>query len=175
MAGMLLPSGNDAAEALAGTHRGGRRAFYRAMNRVAARIGATDTVARNASGLTADGAHSSARDLVLFLRAALRTPVVKTVLSQESATIATVSGKGAHTVWRGTGYVNRYGDALGKSGWTTPAQNTLVVATEMDGRRIAVATLGAPDGYITPGTRALTEWAVANMDALIPVGWLPPA
>lgn len=175
MAGMLLPSGNDAAEALAGAHPRGRRAFYAAMNRVAARLGATDTVARNASGLTADGAHSSARDLVLFLRAALATPVVKGVLAKRSATIATVAGKGAHTVWRGTGYVNRYPDSLGKSGWTTPARNTLVVATEIEGRRIAVATLGAPDGYITPNARALTEWAVANMDSLIPVGRLPAA
>ena len=34
-------------------------------------LGASDTVARNASGLTAEGSHSSARDLVLLLRAAL--------------------------------------------------------------------------------------------------------
>ena len=173
MAGMLLPSGNDAAEALAGAHPRGRHAFYRAMNRNADRLGATDTVARNASGLTASGSHSSARDLVLFLRAALDRDTVRGVLERRSATIATVAGRYRHRVWRGTDYVNRYAGSLGKSGWTTPAQNTLVVATEMGDHTIAVASLGAPSGYSTSGARALTEWAAANFDGLRAVGRLP--
>ena len=173
MAGMLLPSGNDAAEALAGAHPRGRHAFYRAMNRNAERLGATDTVARNASGLTAAGSHSSARDLVLFLRAALARDTVRGVLERRSATIATVAGRYRHRVWRGTDYVNEYAGSLGKSGWTTPAKNTLVVATEMGEHTIAVASLGAPSGYSTSGARALTEWAAANVEGLRAVGRLP--
>lgn len=173
MAGMLLPSGNDAAEALAGSHPRGRYAFYRAMNRTARRLGATDTVARNASGLTAAGSHSSARDLVILLRAAMARKAVADVLAMPSAEIATVRGKGRHTVWRGTDYVNMYTGSLGKSGYTTPAKNTLVVATEIDGHRLAVATLGAPGGYSTSGARRLTLWANRNFSALRAVGGLP--
>lgn len=173
MAGMLLPSGNDAAEALAGSHPRGRFAFYAAMNRVARRLGAGDTVARNASGLTAAGSHSSARDLVILLRAALDTPSVVRVLGMRSAEIATVRGKHRHTVWRGTDYVNRYPGSLGKSGWTTPAKNTLVVVTEVGGHRIAVATMGAPDGHSTKGARRLTLWAGTNFAGLLAVGRLP--
>lgn len=173
LAAMLLPSGNDAAEAVAGSHPRGRHAFYRAMNRVAARLGATDTVARNASGLTAAGSHSSARDLVVLLRAALRSDTVARILAMPSARVATVSGRYPHTVWRSTDYVNRYPGSLGKSGWTTPAQNTLAVATEIDGHRIGVATLGAPSGFSTSGARALTEWASANFEGLKAVGRIP--
>ena len=173
LAGMLLPSGNDAAEAVAGSHPRGHAAFYRAMNRLALRLGATDTVARNASGLTAAGSHSSARDLVILLRAALRDETVAGILAMPSATVATVDGRHRRTVWRSTDYVNKYRDSLGKSGWTTPAQNTLVVSTPIDGHEIAVATLGAPSGYSTSGARALTEWAAANFDGLQPVGRLP--
>ncbi|HLN78730.1 MAG TPA: serine hydrolase [Nocardioidaceae bacterium] len=173
LAGMLLPSGNDAAEAVAGSHPGGRRAFYRAMNDLARELGALDTVAKNASGLTAAGSHSSARDLVILLRAAIAEPTIHRILAKRSATIATVSGRARHTVWRGTDYVNRYPNSLGKSGWTTPAQNTLAVMTEIDGHRIAVASLGAPGGYSTSGARALTEWANANFDGLNAVGRLP--
>jgi D-alanyl-D-alanine carboxypeptidase (penicillin-binding protein 5/6) len=173
LAGMLLPSGNDAAEALAGAHPRGRRAFYRAMNRRADRLGATDTVVRNVSGLTAAGARSSARDLVLFLRAALKQERVRRVLEMRSATIATVAGRHRHTVWRSTDYVNAYAGSLGKSGWTTPAKNTLVVATEIEDHTIAVASLGAPSGYSTSGARRLTTWASANFDGLRAVGRLP--
>lgn len=171
--GMLLPSGNDAAEAVAGAHPQGRWAFYDAMNHLAAELGARDTVAKNASGLTVTGAHSSARDLVLLLRAALADDTVRGILELRSAVISTVGGRFSREVWRTTDYVNRYPDSLGKSGWTTPAQNTLVVVTEVDGRRIAVASLGAPSGYSTSGARALTEWASANVDGLRHVGRLP--
>lgn len=173
LAGMLLPSGNDAAEALAGSHPQGRQGFYRAMNDLAHELGATDTVARNASGLTAAGSHSSARDLVLMLRAAVADPTVRGVLAQRSATIATVRGRPAHAVWRATDYVNRYPASLGKSGWTTPAQNTLAVVSRIRGRRVAVATLGAPTGYSSTGTRALARWAAVNFDGLEDVGRLP--
>lgn len=173
LAGMLLPSGNDAAEALAGSHPQGRQGFYRAMNDLARELGATDTVARNASGLTAEGSHSSARDLVLMLRAAVNDPTVRGVLAQRSATIATVRGRPAHAVWRATDYVNRYPASLGKSGWTTPAQNTLAVVSRIRGHRIAVATLGAPTGYSSTGTRALARWAADNFDGLQDVGRLP--
>lgn len=173
LAGMLLPSGNDAAEAVAGSDPAGRRAFYRAMNRLAQDLGARDTVAKNASGLTAAGSHSSARDLVVLLRAAIADKTIAGILGKRSATIATASGRFSHVVWRGTDYVNRYPDSLGKSGYTTPAKNTLVVSTLIDGHRIAVATLGVPAGYSTSGARALTEWAAANLDGLRSVGGLP--
>lgn len=170
---MLLPSGNDAAEAVAGAHPAGRWAFYKAMNDVARELGASDTVARNASGLTAEGSHSSARDLVLLLRAALADETVRGILGMRSAVIATANGRHRHRVWRSTDYVNEYAGSLGKSGWTTPAQNTLVVVTEIEGRSIAVASLGAPSGYSTSGARALTEWASENFDGLKAVGRLP--
>jgi D-alanyl-D-alanine carboxypeptidase (penicillin-binding protein 5/6) len=173
LAGMLLPSGNDAAEAVAGSHPAGRWAFYRAMNDLARELGARDTVAKNASGLTAAGSHSSARDLVLLLRAALADETVAGILGKRSAVFATANGRHSHTVWRSTDYVNKFAGSLGKSGWTTPAQNTLVVMTEIEGRRIAVASLGAPTGYSTDGARALTRWAAENFDGLLGVGRLP--
>lgn len=170
---MLLKSANDAAEAVAGMHPQGRWAFYRAMNQTARELGARDTVARNASGLTARGSHSSARDLLLILRAALKDDTVSRILGTPRAVLKTAAGRRARTIWRGTDYVNRYAGSLGKSGWTTPAQNTLVVVTEIDGRRIATAHLGAPSGYSTTGARALTEWASGNYAGIKPVGRLP--
>jgi serine-type D-Ala-D-Ala carboxypeptidase (penicillin-binding protein 5/6) len=176
LAGLLLPSGNDAAEALAGSHPNGRRAFVGAMNRIATELGATDTHAANPSGLTAPGAYSTARDLLTLLRAAQREPVVERVLDLSTFEFGPRSGR-RHTVRRSTDYVNLYADrwpgTQGKSGFTTPAKNTLVVNTPVRGHHIGVAILGAPYGKITPAARRLTLWAARNIESLLPVGRLP--
>jgi len=178
LTGMLLPSGNDAAEAIAGADPHGRAAFIAAMNRRALRLGATDTHAANPSGLTAAGAYSSARDLLILLRAAQANRLVEPYLEKLSGQVGPVRGP-MHTVYRGTEYVNLYPTAQGKSGFTTPAGNTLVVstpiATPLGVRRIGVATLGAPGGRSVTGTRRLTEWAAANYPFLTGVATLPPA
>lgn len=176
--GMLLPSGNDAAEALAGADPHGRAAFVRAMNAEARRLGATDTRAVNPSGLTARGAYSSARDLLILLRAAQSNRVVEPFLEKSTGFVGPVRGA-KHRVYRGTDYVNHFPTAEGKSGYTTPALNTLVVVTPIRTsagiRRIGVATLGAPSGHSTRGTRRLTLWAAANDAHLTGVDTLPPA
>ena len=179
MTGMILPSGNDAAEALAGADPRGHRAFIAAMNAKARKLGAIDTHVVTPSGLTAAGAYSSARDLLVFLRAAQANSTVEPFLRMASGRVGPLHGR-SHIVHRGTDYVNKYPAAQGKSGYTTPALNTLVVATPVYGtdgsvHRIGVATLGAPGGYSTTGTRALTMWAAMNYDALRPVGQLPAA
>lgn len=179
LTGMLLPSANDAAEAMAGSDPHGHAAFIDAMNAKAAALGATDTHVVTPSGLSAPGAHSSARDLLVLLRAAQANPVVEPFLEASTGLVGPLHGR-AHTVYRSTDYVNEYPLAQGKSGYTTPALNTLVVATPMrtsDGsvRRIGVATLGAPGGHSTSGTRALTVWAARNFARLRPLGHLPPA
>ena len=178
LAGMLLPSGNDAAEALAGSHPQGRDAFVAAMNRTAQELGATDTHAVTPSGLTAPGAYSSAQDLVTFLRAAEKSPVVAPILDLPAYSFGPRGGP-VHDVYRGTDYANMYArtnpGTVGKSGYTSAAQNTLVVSTPIGGHRIGVATLGSPAGYSTSGARGLTTWAAANFDKLQPLGEPLPA
>jgi D-alanyl-D-alanine carboxypeptidase (penicillin-binding protein 5/6) len=179
LTGLLLPSGNDAAEALAGSHPDGRAAFIAAMNATARKLGAKDTRVVTPSGLTARGAYSSARDLLVFLRAAQGNRVVEPFLEMATGEVGPRHGR-SHTVYRGTDYVNRYPAAQGKSGYTSAARNTLVVATPVrtgEGRRrIGVATLGAPGGaYSMSGTRALTMWAARSYGRLRSLGTLPDA
>lgn len=172
MGGMLVPSGNDAAEALAGSDRRGRAAFIAAENVEAGRLGARNTWVVTPSGLTAQGAHSSAYDLAVFLRAAAADPVVSPWLDDLRATVGPLGGR-SHFVYRGHDYIRSYPGSLGKSGFTTPAKNTLAVITEVGGHRLVVTTLGAPGGYSTSGTRALATWAADNFDRLGAVGQLP--
>ena len=173
LAGMLTTSGNDAAEALAGGDRRGRGAFISAMNHLATRLGATDTVAKNPSGLDAPGAHSSARDLIVLLRAASHAPAVARWLDVRGARFGSLHS-GRYWLPTGTDFVHLHPQSYAaKSGYTSNADNTLVTATRLHGHRIAVAMLGAPSGYTTTGAWALTRWAARNARALAPVGLLP--
>lgn len=178
LAGALLPSGNDAALALAGAAGHGQAWFVAAMNAEARRLGATDTHVVTPDGLTAPGAYSSAHDLLVLLRAAQADPAVEPVLELSSFRFGPAGGR-TRVVTRRTDYVNRYAEVdpgtQGKSGYTTPARNTLVVSTPLLGHRIGVAVLGSPGGHTTPETRALTLWAAANHARLRAVGRLPAA
>jgi len=79
--GLLLPSGNDAAVALAEAESGSVAAFVAEMNRTARQLGAYQTHFVNPNGLPAPGHYSSAYDLALIARAALRLPVFQHLVS----------------------------------------------------------------------------------------------
>jgi serine-type D-Ala-D-Ala carboxypeptidase (penicillin-binding protein 5/6) len=173
LAGMLVPSGNDAAEALAGADPRGRARFIAAMNNTAARLGATDTVARNPSGLDHRGAHSSARDLMVFLRAAAAHPAVAGWLDTPRTRFGPIGGR-THRLVASTDYMHLYPDSYAaKNGYTTRAGNTLAVATRVNQREVGVALLDARSGFTTSSARRLTLWAARNAAVLGPVGNLP--
>jgi D-alanyl-D-alanine carboxypeptidase (penicillin-binding protein 5/6) len=87
--GLLLDSGNDAAETLAVTTvAGGREAFVRAMNVKAAALGLTDTHFVNPSGLDDPGQYSSAHDLALTAAYLYQQyPVLARVVSTKQETL----------------------------------------------------------------------------------------
>lgn len=173
LSGMLVKSGNDAAEALAGADPRGRAHFIGGMNRTAARLGATDTVARNPSGLDQAGAHSSARDLVVFLREASLRSSIAGWLDTPSTRFGPIGGR-RHLLTSSTDYLHMFPDSYAaKNGFTSRAGNTLTAATLINGRRIGVALLDARAGFTTKGARRLTTWAATNADQLGPVGRLP--
>lgn len=70
--GMVIQSGNDAAIALAEHIAGSEAAFATLMNDYAKRLGLSNTHFVNATGLSAEGHYSSARDLAMLGRALIR-------------------------------------------------------------------------------------------------------
>jgi serine-type D-Ala-D-Ala carboxypeptidase (penicillin-binding protein 5/6) len=82
--GMLIPSANDAAAALAIHVGGSTDRFVSLMNAKARGLGLRDTQFRNPHGLDEAGHVSSARDATLLVREALRRPLVREALSQRT-------------------------------------------------------------------------------------------
>jgi D-alanyl-D-alanine carboxypeptidase len=150
--GLLLPSGNDAAEQLARTLAASREQFVGWMNQAVASAGLTDTHFTNPSGLDADAHYSSAYDLAHLARLALQDDVFATVVAT-----STYTGEGltlvSHNPLLGT-----YSGADGvKTGTTDAAGHALVGSAVRDGHRVLVVVLHADDTLAD--STALFDWA----------------
>jgi len=153
--GMMLPSGNDAAEQIALALAGTRETYVSWMNQRVLELGLRDTHFVNPSGLDASGHYSSAYDMALLGREAMRNPVFRQLA-------------GAAT-YRGDGYrlanLNRllgvYPGADGvKIGSTGRAGKTTVASATRDGHRVYVVVMHSTD---LPGdTTLLFNWVWRN-------------
>lgn len=158
--GLMLPSGNDAAEALARyVGAGDVAAFVAMMNEEAAQLGMAGTQFANPSGLDAPGLYSTAWDLAAMTRVALDHPFMMRL----ATTLTYRPGDG----WRGSALKN--GNALLKSypgafglkiGFTDAAKETIVAAAERNGRQLIVSVLGSNNRYAD--TKALLDWTFSN-------------
>jgi D-alanyl-D-alanine carboxypeptidase (penicillin-binding protein 5/6) len=85
---VLVPSANDAAEALAlHVGKGSAERFVRLMNAKAHALGLSDTTFENPHGLDQQGHVSSARDVTALVRYALGIPFIRDALSRSSVTL----------------------------------------------------------------------------------------
>ncbi|WP_431729722.1 D-alanyl-D-alanine carboxypeptidase family protein [Verrucosispora sp. TAA-831] len=146
--GLLLQSGNEAANALARLGGGpdGAAGGVRAMNEYARHLGALQTHAVTPSGLDGPGQFTSAYDLALIARACFADPTFRRYALTERTRIPAQRGLGARgfQIQNENQLVYRYPGALGgKTGFTDYARHTYVGAAERDGRRLVVTLLGA--------------------------------
>jgi len=176
--GLLLPSGNDAAVAIA-EHFGSRlkppddalgetdplRRFIAEMNRVAVELELWETHFVNPNGLPADGHHSSARDLARLTYRALALPTFAAYVSttRHACSLVDAHGQRREVVWNNT---NRLLGTEGydgvKTGTTRAAGECLVASGRRGGDHLIVVILGASS----------TEARYADARNLFRYGWL---
>ncbi len=171
--GLLLPSGNDMAVALA-EHFGARLSsepqegssydkFIQSMNAQAKKLGMADTGYRNPHGLTAAGHVTTASDMAKLAFAALKQPLFREIVAtpQHGCQLESIDGYQRNVVWNNT---NRLLGIEGfdgvKTGTTGPAGACLVSSGEREGKRLIVVILGASSSdsrYVD--SRNLYRWA----------------
>lgn len=173
MYGLLLPSGNDAAIALARAN-GGVPETVAQMNAVARDLQATDTTVRNPSGLDAPGQFTTARDLTIIARAALQREDFRTYVGTARAKIPG-KGRSMRTIYTQNRLLtDGYKGVIGiKTGFTSKAGRTFIGAAERKGVTLIVTILGSQDPT-ADAARKLLNWGFANIDDVTPVGYLPP-
>ena len=166
--GLLLVSGNDAANTLA--HMlGGTEATVAKMDAKAASLGAVNTHAATPSGLDGPGGSgwSTARDLAVIFRAAMANPVFAQITAEPSAVFPGSPGTdGDHPIANQDELLQRYPGAIGgKTGFTDAARKTFVGAAARGGRRLVIAMMyglvkqGGPTYWDQAGT--LFDWGFA--------------
>ncbi|MFD0521333.1 D-alanyl-D-alanine carboxypeptidase family protein [Paractinoplanes durhamensis] len=168
--GLLLNSGNDAANALARLAGGGGAdgvaKTVAAMNAEAQRLGAFQTHAVTPSGLDGKGQFTSSYDLALIARKDFaNADFRKYVLTKATQMPAQpqVKQKGFQIQNENKLIYNYPGAMGGKTGFTTVARHSYVGAAQRNGRRLVVTLLGAeahPQRGWQQGA-ALLDWGFA--------------
>jgi D-alanyl-D-alanine carboxypeptidase/D-alanyl-D-alanine carboxypeptidase (penicillin-binding protein 5/6) len=141
-AGMLLPSGNDAANAAAVRVGGDVPRFLVMMNERAKKIGMTRSCFASPSGLDAEGHGASAYDMALLTREALRNPDFAAICAQQTMTVRYGNPPYARTLTNTNKLLSMDDSVIGvKTGFTDAAGRCLVSAAERGGRRLICVTL----------------------------------
>ena len=160
--GLLLVSGNDAANTLA-RMVGGTGAAVAKMNAKAASLGARGTNAGSPSGIDGPGISiwSTPHDLAVIFRSAMSYPVFAQIIAQPTAVFPSKTGD--RVLVNQDELLHRYPGTLGgKTGFTDLARKTFVAAAQRGGRRLVVAMMyglvveGGPTYWDQAG--ALLDW-----------------
>jgi D-alanyl-D-alanine carboxypeptidase len=151
--GLLLPSGNDAAIALAQRVSGTVRNFVAAMNARAHDMSLRCTRYTSPDGFQDAGNHSCAVDLAAIARAVLDQPRLARIVARRRAVLPFPIKGGRIYLFNNNPLLRMgYPGTLGvKTGFTDRAGRCLVAAARRHGRRLAVVLLHSPD----PGGQAV--------------------
>ena len=146
--GLMLNSGNDAAEVLAHNYPAGREAFLAAMQNKASALGLKQTHFSNPSGLQGDGVqYTTAQDLLIITRYALDTfPLFKTIVSTYEYDIPSTMAHKEYILTNETNLLTTYPGVKGvKTGYTPEAGLCLVTYYEKDDVKMIGILLNSPN------------------------------
>jgi D-alanyl-D-alanine carboxypeptidase/D-alanyl-D-alanine carboxypeptidase (penicillin-binding protein 5/6) len=147
-AGMLLCSGNDAANAAAVRIDGTVTAFVERMNARAKELGLSRTAFVTPSGLDAEGHHSTALDMARLAREALKNDAFAEICAQYRMRVSFGAPPQDRWLTNHNKLLNRYEHAIGvKTGFTKKSGRCLVSAANRDGVTLICATLNCPDDW----------------------------
>ena len=146
--GLMLASGNDAAVAIA-EHIGGTVAdFCRMMTERAAELGCENTVFLTPHGLPGTGHHTTAWDLALIAREAMKNPVFREIVGTQRASIPWAGHDYDRVLTNKNKLLSSYPGAVGiKTGYTKAAGRCLVFAAQRDDLKLIGAVLNCPDWF----------------------------
>lgn len=137
---MMLPSGNDAAAAIAEYVAGTIPAFADLMNETAAACGATDSHFVNPHGLPAKEHYTTPLDLARITRVAMQNPEFAKIVATKSFLLP--GGHSQRLFYNHNKLLWRYDGATGvKTGYTDEAGHTLVAAAQRGDRRLIAVVM----------------------------------
>ncbi len=144
--GLLLESGNDAANTIAMVVSGSLPAFAEKMNAKAAELGMKESTFVTPSGLDEGGHAASAYDMALLGAAVLKNSRLANIVATKTAVISFGDPQRKVTVSNHNKLLSLYPYAVGmKTGFTKKSGRCLVSAAKKDGVTLVVVTLNGGD------------------------------
>ena len=146
--GLMLKSGNDAAVAIAEHLAGNIDAFAVIMNKKARDIGAINTHFVNPHGLDSEKHYTTARDLALITREALKNRTFSKIVSTKEYIIPFVGEKWNRKITNHNKLLWRLEGCNGvKTGFTKRCGRCLVSSAKRGNEHLICVTLDAPDDW----------------------------
>jgi len=178
--GVMLKSGNDAAEVVAEAVGGSVSGFARMMTAKARLLGAVNSNFKNPHGLPHSQHYSTAYDLALIFRQAMRDPVFAEIVRTRAASLRIENSRESASGWRLKPVRNSnrllasyWGARGGKTGYTRAARRCFVGEAQRGQQRLIVVVLGSPNKRtIWNDVRLLFDYGFAN-DRVTPAAAKP--
>lgn len=146
--GLMLKSGNDAAVAIAEFLAGSVDAFSLLMNKRAKEIGAKNTSFKNPNGLFAEGHYTTAYDLALITRVAMKNKKFKKIVSTKTKTIPNEGESWDRALTNHNKMLWRYEGCNGvKTGYVKASGRCLVTSAKRGKISLICVTLNAPNDW----------------------------
>lgn len=169
--GLMLKSGNDAAVAIAEYLGGSVDAFALLMNKRAREIGAKNTNFVNPHGLDADGHYTTAYDLALIAREAMKNDTFRKIVSTKTYSIPMEGEKWDRALKNHNKLLWNYDGCNGiKTGFTKKSGRCLVSCAEKNGLNLICVTLNDPNDWrdhkelLDYGFLTYTPYIIATKD-----------
>jgi len=158
--GMMLNSGNDAAFTIAYNYPGGIDAFLEKMNSKAQELGAADTHFDNPAGFDSPTHYSSAYDLMLIGKEAMKNARLGTVFSTKETSVTSIDKMHLHVLKNLNKLLDDDGVLGMKTGTTELAGESLVGLVERNNQTVLTVMLNSTDRF--GETRNLLDWIFKN-------------
>ena len=151
--GLMLASANDCAITIAENVAGSEEAFVKMMNEKAAAIGAKNTHFVNSHGLHDTNHYTTAYDMALITREAMKNPDFIKIAGTKKYIMSPTNLQGQERTHSNQNLMLQPGRyyyeyaVFGKNGFTTPAQNTMVVQAKRGSMELICVVMNCKDGY----------------------------
>ncbi len=145
--GLMLRSGNDAAETIA-DYIGGRDNFIALMNQTAKKCGANNSNFINPHGLHDENHYTTASDLAKITAYALKNPLFCEIVSSKKITVEELTSSTKKVYYNKNKILNLYEGAIGvKTGYTKIAGRCLVSGADKNGIKAVCVVLNSPQMF----------------------------
>lgn len=161
--GLMLASGNDAANTIAISLCGSVEAFAEKMNQKAKQLGLDNTHFVTPSGLDAEGHYTTAYDLARLAAYALQNEDFLAACSSPTATLCYGNPPYKRGLKNHNKLLLNYDGAIGvKTGFTKKSGRCLVTAARRDGKTVVAVTLCDPNDW--QDHKALLDYGLAQLE-----------